>query len=55
MSVVANLEKELRDIKTQLEKLKASCKSTDELQPLQDKLRAIDSKKVDGKWVCFLK
>ena len=51
MASVSNLEKELREIKTQLEKLKDSCKSADDLQPLQDKLRTIDSKKVDGKWV----
>lgn len=48
---LANIEKELKDIKAQLEKLKGSCKSADELSPIQDKLGKIDSSRKDGKFV----
>jgi hypothetical protein len=51
MSMVGNLEKELREIKAQLEKLKATCKSSDDLLPLQERLGKVDSLKKDGKWV----
>jgi hypothetical protein len=51
---LANIEKELKDIKSQLEKLKGSCKSADELIPIQEKLGKIDSQRKDGKFVSLL-
>ena len=53
MSIVEKLEKELREIKAALEKLKASAKSMDELVPLQERLGKIDSAQKDGKWVRY--
>jgi hypothetical protein len=48
---LVGIEKELKDIKAQLEKLKTTCKSTDELIPIQEKLGKIDSARKDGKFV----
>ncbi|KAH9249571.1 hypothetical protein BASA81_012744 [Batrachochytrium salamandrivorans] len=48
---VASIEKELKEIKAVLEKLKVSCKSVDELVPIQESLGRIDSSRKDGKFV----
>lgn len=46
------IEKELKDIKTSLEKLVKQAKVTEaEITPLQDKLRDIDNKQVGGKFL----